>query len=193
MVSFLILRPFGPSRDRDAPRRLLPRMLRQLSPDSKLGFFLHVPFPSSELYRTLPFREEILRGLLAADLLGFQTYDYARHFLSSCEMVLGLETAPDHVEHEGHLTRVCVCPVGIEPEVVKARSLASPTLAAIRRLEGQLQGRALFLGVDTLDPTKGLVHKFLAFEDLFSQHPELADELVFVQVVLGAVGNCAQG
>ena len=167
---------------------LLPRMLRQLSPDSKLGFFLHVPFPSSELYRTLPFREEILRGLLAADLLGFQTYDYARHFLSSCEMVLGLETAPDHVEHEGHLTRVCVCPVGIEPEVVKARSLASPTLAAIRRLEGQLQGRALFLGVDTLDPTKGLVHKFLAFEDLFSQHPELADELVFVQVVLGAGG-----
>jgi len=103
-------------------------------------------------------------------------------------MVLGLETAPDHVEHEGHLTRVCVCPVGIEPEVVKARSLASPTLAAIRRLEGQLQGRALFLGVDTLDPTKGLVHKFLAFEDLFSQHPELADELVFVQVVLGAGG-----
>ena len=82
MASFFILRPFGPSRDRDAPRRLLPRMLRQLSPDSKLGFFLHVPFPSSELYRTLPFREEILRGLLAADLLGFQTYDYARHFLS---------------------------------------------------------------------------------------------------------------
>ena len=167
---------------------LLPRMLRQLEPNAKLGFFLHVPFPSSELYRTLSFREEILKGLLAADLLGFQTYDYARHFLSSCEMVLGLETAPDHVEHEGHLTKVCVCPVGIEPEVVKARSLASPTLAAIRRLEGQLQGRALFLGVDTLDPTKGLVHKLLAFEDLFSQHPELADELVFVQVVLGAGG-----
>eukprot|EP00629_Pelagomonadales_sp_RCC1024_P005786 CAMPEP_0119282500 /NCGR_PEP_ID=MMETSP1329-20130426/26825_1 /TAXON_ID=114041 /ORGANISM="Genus nov. species nov., Strain RCC1024" /LENGTH=867 /DNA_ID=CAMNT_0007283157 /DNA_START=170 /DNA_END=2770 /DNA_ORIENTATION=+ len=164
---------------------LLPRMLRNFYTDAKLGFFLHVPFPSSELYRTLPFREEILRGLLAADLLGFQTYDYARHFLSSCEMVLGIETSPDHIEHEGHLTRISVCPVGIEPDVVRERALAPPTLGAIRRLEGQLQGRALFLGVDTLDPTKGLVHKLLALEDLFSQHPELADELVFVQVVLG--------
>lgn len=137
--------------------------------------------------------------------------------------VLGIETSPDHIEHEGHLTRVCVCPVGIEPDVVRARSLAAPTLGAIRRLEGQLQGRALFLGVDTLDPTKGprgprplltvaatpparivrralaatpmptaatagLVHKLLAFEELFAAHPELADELVFVQVVLGAGG-----
>ena len=167
---------------------LLPRMLRQLSPDSKLGFFLHVPFPSSELYRTLPFREEILRGLLAADLLGFQTYDYARHFLSSCEMVLGLETAPDHVEHEGHLTRVCVCPVGIEPEVVKGE------VVSVTDTSGYTKARRPAARPSTVPrrrharPDERLVHKFLAFEDLFSQHPELADELVFVQVVLGAGG-----
>ncbi|EGB10122.1 hypothetical protein AURANDRAFT_22806, partial [Aureococcus anophagefferens] len=171
---------------------LLPSMLRALSPHAKLGFFLHVPFPSSELYRTLPFREEVLHGLLAADLLGFQTYDYARHFLSSCEMVLGIETSPDRIEHDGHQTRVCVCPVGIEPSSVVARSTAAPTLAAIQRLESQLAGRTLFLGVDTLDPTKGLVHKLLAFEELFQRHPELADELVFVQVVLGRGGAATQ-
>ncbi|KAJ1454388.1 glycosyltransferase family 20-domain-containing protein [Pelagophyceae sp. CCMP2097] len=163
---------------------LLPQMLRALNPSAKLGFFLHVPFPSSELYRMLPFREEILHGLLAADLLGFQTYDYARHFLSSCEMVLGIETSPDRIEHDGHVTRVCVCPVGIEPDQVRARASSPGAVAAMARLEHQLQGRSLMLGVDTLDPTKGLVHKFLAVEELFSNHPELADQLVFAQVVL---------
>lgn len=164
---------------------LLPQMLRALDADAKLGFFLHVPFPSSELYRMLPYREEILHGLLAADLLGFQTYDYARHFLSSCEIILGIETSPDRIEHDGHQTRVCVCPVGIEPDAVRMRAKQTSTALAIQRLESQLSGRTLVLGVDTLDPTKGLVHKFLAIEELFNEHPELADQIMFVQVILG--------
>ena len=165
---------------------LLPQMLRAADAEMKLGFFLHVPFPSSELYRMLPYREQILHGLLAADLVGFQTYDYARHFLSSCEIVLGIETSPDKVEHDGHQTRVCVCPVGIEPSVVRSRISTNATRLAVARLENQLQGRTLILSVDTLDPTKGLVHKFLALEELFNEHPELADQIVVVQVALGA-------
>lgn len=61
----------------------------------KVGFFLHTPFPSSEIYRTLPVREEVLRAVLAADLVGFHTYDYARHFISSCTRILGLEGTPE--------------------------------------------------------------------------------------------------
>lgn len=81
----------------------------------QVGFFLHTPFPSSEIYRTLPFREELLRGVLKADLIGFHTYDYVRHFISSCTRVLGLEGNPYGVEENGALTRVAAFPIGIDP------------------------------------------------------------------------------
>jgi trehalose 6-phosphate synthase/phosphatase len=70
-----------------------------------VGWFLHTPFPSSEIYRTLPVREEVLRATLRADLIGFHTYDYARHFISSCTRILGLEGTPEGVEDNGR----CVC------------------------------------------------------------------------------------
>ena len=80
-----------------------------------MGFFLHTPFPSSEYYRTLPFREQLLRGVLKADLIGFHTYDYARHFISSCTRILGLEGTPYGVEENGTLIRVAAFPIGISP------------------------------------------------------------------------------
>jgi trehalose 6-phosphate synthase/phosphatase len=67
----------------------------------QVGWFLHTPFPSSEIYRTLPVREEVLRATLRADLIGFHTYDYARHFISSCTRILGLEGTPEGVEDNG--------------------------------------------------------------------------------------------
>ena len=82
----------------------------------KVGYFLHTPFPSSEIYRALPVREEVLRAVLGADLIGFHTYDYARHFISSCARILGLEGTPDGVENNGTLTRVAAFPIGIDPE-----------------------------------------------------------------------------
>jgi len=102
-------------------------------PDVKIGFFLHTPFPSSEIYRyvfsnivtksrtdiihhsILPVRREILLGILYCDLIGFHTYDYARHFLSSCTRILGLQTMPNGVELEGRLAHVGTFPIGIEP------------------------------------------------------------------------------
>lgn len=81
----------------------------------QVGFFLHTPFPSSEIYRTLPYREELLRGVLKADLIGFHTYDYVRHFISSCTRILGLEGNPYGVEENGSLTRVAAFPIGINP------------------------------------------------------------------------------
>ncbi|KAJ2757392.1 Trehalose-6-P synthase/phosphatase complex synthase subunit, partial [Coemansia nantahalensis] len=114
---------------------LLPRMLRQLLDARglrrvKIGWFLHTPFPSSELYRILPVRSEILEGVLSADLLGFHTHDYARHFLSSCTRILGLTTTTSAVESDGRMVHVGTFPIGIEPgqfvdalqtEVVKDR------------------------------------------------------------------------
>ena len=77
-----------------------------------MGWFLHTPFPSSEIYRALPRREEILRGVLKADLIGFHTYDYARHFMSACTRILGLEGTPEGVEDNGQVSKEVSCPLG---------------------------------------------------------------------------------
>ena len=84
--------------------------------DIKIGFFLHTPFPSSEIYRILPVRREILLGVLHCDLIGFHTYDYARHFLSSCTRILDLPTMPNGVEFEGRYAHVGTFPIGIDPQ-----------------------------------------------------------------------------
>jgi trehalose 6-phosphate synthase/phosphatase len=80
-----------------------------------VGWFLHTPFPSSEIYRTLPVREEVLRATLRADLIGFHTYDYARHFISSCTRILGLEGTPEGVEDNGRwAAAVYVCNIACQ-------------------------------------------------------------------------------
>ena len=83
--------------------------------DIKIGFFLHTPFPSSEIYRSLPVRQEVLCGLLECDLIGFHTYDYARHFLSSCTRILNLFTLPNGIEFNGRFVQVGTFPIGIDP------------------------------------------------------------------------------
>jgi trehalose 6-phosphate synthase/phosphatase len=88
----------------------------------QVGWFLHTPFPSSEIYRTLPVREEVLRATLRADLIGFHTYDYARHFISSCTRILGLEGTPEGVEDNGRCGSVC------SSCVVLVRSMCSSSL-----------------------------------------------------------------
>jgi trehalose-6-phosphate synthase len=85
---------------------MLRQRLEKLGKDCKIGFFLHTPFPSSEIYRILPVRKQILLGVLNSDLIGFQTYDYARHFLSSCTRILGLSTMPNGVQFEGRTAHV---------------------------------------------------------------------------------------
>ncbi|KAJ6728283.1 TREHALOSE-6-PHOSPHATE SYNTHASE [Salix koriyanagi] len=84
----------------------LPKCLKEYNNNMKVGWFLHTPFPSSEIHRTLPSRSDLLRSVLAADLVGFHTYDYARHFVSACTRILGLEGTPEGVEDQGRLTRV---------------------------------------------------------------------------------------
>ncbi|OMO82807.1 hypothetical protein COLO4_22823 [Corchorus olitorius] len=92
----------------------LPKCLKERNSKMKVGWFLHTPFPSSEIHRTLPSRSELLRSVLAADLVGFHTYDYARHFVSACTRILGLEGTPEGVEDQGKLTRVAAVMLGVD-------------------------------------------------------------------------------
>ncbi|KAI9342782.1 glycosyltransferase family 20-domain-containing protein [Zopfochytrium polystomum] len=164
---------------------LLPSLLRAKladRPNVKIGFFLHIPFPSSEVYRILPRRRELLVGVLQSDLVGFHTYDYARHFLSSCTRILGLSTMPNGVEYEGRRVHVGTFPIGIDPEKF-TQGLQSPKVQSrIAVLEERFKGVKILVGVDRLDYIKGVPQKLVAFELFLARHPEWINKVVLVQV-----------
>lgn len=163
---------------------LVPKLLRDRRPDLKIAFFLHIPFPSSEVYRLLPVRGEILEGLLGADVVGFHTYDYARHFLSSCQRILGCDPQPRHVTWNGRLVGVAVNPIGIDLEKFEAESGAPATERELAQLRKEIGNRKVILGVDRLDFSKGLRHKIRAFARFLDLYPDQADKVLLIQVAV---------
>ncbi|PPQ77109.1 hypothetical protein CVT25_010803 [Psilocybe cyanescens] len=154
------------------------------TPGVKIGFFLHTPFPSSEIYRILPVRREILLGILYCDLIGFHTYDYARHFLSSCTRILGLPTMPNGVEFEGRLAHVGTFPIGIEPSSFIDNLQKPSVINRIKQLEQRFGGVKVIVGVDRLDYIKGVPQKLHALELFLTQHPEWIGKVVLVQLAV---------
>ncbi|KAI9901308.1 hypothetical protein N3K66_003125 [Trichothecium roseum] len=167
---------------------LLPQMLREEIADSKknvkIGFFLHTPFPSSEIYRILPVREALLTGLLDCDLIGFHTYDYARHFLSSCSRILGTPTTPNGVDWKGRFVTIGAFPIGIDPDKF-VEGLKQPNVQQrIAHLSRKFDGVKLIVGVDRLDYIKGVPQKLHAMEVFLTEHPEWIGKIVLVQVAV---------
>lgn len=162
----------------------LPECLKKYNTKMKVGWFLHTPFPSSEIHRTLPSRSELLRSVLAADLVGFHTYDYARHFVSACTRILGLEGTPEGVEDQGRLTRVAAFPIGIDSDRFK-RALELPQVQEhIKELKERFAGRKVMLGVDRLDMIKGIPQKILAFEKFLEENANWRDKVVLLQIAV---------
>lgn len=129
-------------------------------------------------------REEVLRAVLRADLIGFHTYDYARHFISSCTRILGLEGTPEGVEDNGALTRIAAFPIGIDPERFTAALDAPAVQGHVAKLLHRYAGRKVMLGVDRLDVIKGIPQKLLAFEKFLQEHPEWRDRVLLVQIAV---------
>jgi len=165
---------------------LLPQLLRSKLQfeQVEIGFFLHTPFPSSEIYRILPVRREVLFGLLACDLIGFHTYDYARHFLSSCTRILGLSTMPNGLEYQGRFVHVGTFPIGIEPEKFAQELTTDKVQCRIRHLRDKFKGKKIIIGVDRLDYIKGVPQKLHALDVFFSKHPEYQGEVVLIQIAV---------
>lgn len=163
---------------------ILPQMLRASLPLSSIGFFLHIPFPSYEIFRLLPERKEILEGLLGADLVGFHTYDYARHFTSSVLRISGHESHHGTVRLDGRMVQVDAFPIGIDyQKFVEATS--SPTVAEeIERLETHYKGQQIILSVDRLDYSKGIANRLEAFERLLRDSPEYHKRVSLVMVAV---------
>lgn len=163
---------------------LLPQQIRELIPDSTIGFFLHIPFPSYEIFRMLPNRREVLEGLLGADLIGFHVYDYARHFMSSVLRILGVEQSHGSIIMKDRVIKVDAFPIGIDYQKFIAALKEPATKAEIKRIEKHYKDQKIILSVDRLDYSKGIMKRLEAFEMLLQKHPELrgAVSLVIVAV-----------
>ncbi|XP_077234960.1 alpha,alpha-trehalose-phosphate synthase [UDP-forming] 5-like [Tasmannia lanceolata] len=172
---------------------VLPTFLRKRFNRLKLGFFLHSPFPSSEIYRTLPVRDELLRALLNSDLIGFHTFDYARHFLSCCSRMLGLEYQSKRgyigLEYYGRTVSIKILPVGIHLGQLQSVLNLPETVSRVAELRDQFRGQTLLLGVDDMDIFKGISLKLLAMEQLLIQHPDWRGKVVLVQIANPARGR----
>ncbi len=170
---------------------LVPGMLRQRLPDARIGFFLHIPFPSSEVFRVLPWREELLRGLIGADLIGFHTLAYVRHFAASLLRLLGLEVEVDRVLVDGREVRMTALPMGID--VAHFEELAAdPAVQQEARELRPSGGTKLVLGIDRLDYTKGIPRRLLAFERLLERRKPGEPRVQLLQLAVTSRGEVSE-
>ncbi|KAK1274745.1 putative alpha,alpha-trehalose-phosphate synthase [UDP-forming] 7 [Acorus gramineus] len=172
---------------------VLPTFLRRRFNRLRMGFFLHSPFPSSEIYRTLPVREEILKALLNADLIGFHTFDYARHFLSCCGRMLGLEYQSKRgyigLEYYGRTIGIKITPVGVHMEQIESVLSLADNQWRVEELKRRFQGKTVLLGVDDMDIFKGINLKLLAMEQMLKLHSDWRGTAVLVQIANPARGQ----
>ena len=179
---------------------LCPQMIKDVNPEVTIGFFLHIPFPSFEIFRIFPERERLLNGLLGSDLIGFHTYDYERHFLSSVKRILNFEVNFNIILHHGREIVVNTFPMGIDykkfegaaVENLKNSSLESSELKkqiSAHKLENK--GK-LILSIDRLDYTKGVVNRLLAFERFLDTYPEYHDKIRLVMLAVPSRSKVSQ-
>jgi trehalose 6-phosphate synthase/phosphatase len=171
---------------------LLPQLIRERLPRARIGFFLHIPFPSSEIFRLLPHREDLLRGMLGSSVIGFHTFSYARHFSNALLGNLGIEPELDRVDVDGRNVSIGVFPMGIDVAAFE-RLAAAPELperiSALRRAQNVEQ---LILGVDRLDYTKGIPRKLLAMERLLERSPQYRGKVRLLQIAVPSRENVAE-
>jgi len=167
---------------------LVPQMLRESLPEARIGFFLHIPFPAPAVFRALPHREELLRGLLGADLVGFHTPSYLRHFAGALLRILGLEARIDRIVDGDREVRIGAFPMGVDASAWVALAEREDVLARAREVRGT-EGIQLLVGIDRLDYTKGIQRRLLAYEELLTAHPELHGRVRLVQVAVPSRGG----
>ena len=161
---------------------LVPGMLRKLIPDAQIGFFLHVAFPSSEIFRCLAVRADLLEGMLGANLIGFQTDEYCRHFLQTCSRLLNVEATKDGVCLEDRFVNVNTFPLGIDPKQLDERRDTSDVAQWIKIISEKYGGKRIIVARDKLDNVRGVRQKILAYELFLNKNPQYANQVVLIQI-----------
>jgi trehalose 6-phosphate synthase/phosphatase len=181
-----VLRPDDVVWVHDYHLMLLPRLLKARRPKLSVGFFLHIPFPSHEVFRLLPgvWRRDILEGMLGADLIGFHTYEYTRHFLQSVLRILGYEHHFSQILTSDHPLKVDTFPMGIDFEKFSAAAIDAEIQRERQEVERTLSGFKVVLSVDRLDYSKGISHRLEGFESFLEANPEYHGKVVLLMIVV---------
>ena len=162
---------------------LLPRLIRDRLPGATIGYFLHIPFPSYEVYRLLPWRREILEGLLGANLVGFHTHDYVWQFLNSTRNLLGYSDAMGWIKTPDHVSKADVFPIGIGYEHYSSIAGSPEVDAEIKKFREKLGDKKVIVSVDRLDYSKGIPNRLEAYGLFLEKHPEYRGKVVFILVI----------
>lgn len=177
---------------------LLPQLIKEQRPNTTIGFFLHIPFPSYEIFRTFPWREEILTGMLGADLLGFHTYDYERHFLSSVKRILRQDVHFNEISYQDRVVKVDSFPMGIDYEKFRQAALEhhenpKEKSELFSRLEDHMtEDNKLILSIDRMDYSKGIPNRIKAFEYFLEKYPEYKEKVRLIMLAVPSRSNVPQ-
>jgi len=163
---------------------LLPEMLRRARPDSSIGFFLHIPFPSHEIIRAMPWREQLLRGMLGADLIGFHTYGYMRHFLSAVSNLLGYSSQNGMIEAGSRSVLVDAFPMGIDYAKYAELAASEAAIQSEKVYREALGNVHVILSIDRLDYTKGIAQRLRAYELMLQRYPEWREQVILFMLVV---------
>lgn len=165
---------------------LLPAMVREKIPDATIGFFLHIPFPSYEVFRLLhrSWKQKIAQGMLGADLIGFHTHEYVQHFLKTIRMVLGYDHQYRSIEAGDRTVRVDLFPLGIDYRKFNEAGSLESVEKKRNEIQQNFGERKIIFSVDRLDYTKGVTHRLIGFEHFLQKYSEWHEKVVFVLVVV---------
>jgi trehalose 6-phosphate synthase/phosphatase len=163
---------------------LLPEMIRKLFPHISIGFFQHIPFPSYETFRNIPWRKELLEGMLGSDLVGFHTYDDMRHFLSSVNRIVGMSNSHGQIDLPDRIVNVDIFPMGIDYEKYAKAASHANTKAREVRYRSNLGSNQLILSIDRLDYSKGIPQRLKAYELFLEKYPEYAGKASLLMLVV---------
>lgn len=163
---------------------LLPQLIREKIPQANIGFFLHIPFPSFEIFRLLPWRKEIIRGLLGADLIGFHTYDYVRHFLNSVHSLFGYEHTLGQITTDERVIKTDLFPMGIDYQKFAQAGQNSQVKKEVKKIQKETAPYQIILSVDRLDYTKGILKRLEVFDFFLEQNPDYKEKVIFILITV---------
>ncbi|MCB0836689.1 MAG: trehalose-6-phosphate synthase, partial [Bacteroidetes bacterium] len=171
---------------------LVPGMLRAEFPDLSIGFFLHIPFPSYEIFRTLPWRGEILEGIIGADQIGFHTFGYMRHFLSAAYRIGGIEHNFGKLVANNRVVNVDVFPMGIDYEKYAHPPQAEAILEEVSYIKEYSEKQKIIISIDRLDYSKGIPERIQAYEYFLSRNPGYQGKVTLILIVVPSRSNVEQ-
>ena len=164
----------------------LPGLIREQMPDATIGFFLHIPFPSFEIFRLLhkPWKEKIIGGMLGADLIGFHTHEYVQHFLKTVQMVHGFDSQFRNILMKERIVKAEMFPLGIDYDKFHNAGEKAKVQEQMKQIRNNFHEKKIIFSVDRLDYTKGVTHRLSGFERFLDKHSEWRGKVVFILVIV---------